>query len=572
MTDLDFATAISPQIGEFYATAKARRTIAPRDSLVWARSVGIECCDLIAERASMVLDRHLSGDERAAKLLALGLVDDKAKRLLDEIRRNGNQGAHPEKSEWAEHRLPKLAENTIKECLSLFKWMWARLHPQEPLPHFEMSQDDPGARQQICQRAALDGDAEAQHLMWQIMADKASGIYYQTRAVALENKGGVIGGPEHAKAVEHAEFWSKQAAEAGHPPAMHQHGLVLSTKEDKAEWERGVAFVRAAASKGEPDSIALIGCWQAYGIMGFELDYQKARSLFESLGSHPIALAQLGRLHLQGLGVERDEAMALRLTLQSAEAGFAEGQFEAFCMMARGQGCPADEPGAMKWLRLAADQGHLKALMTLARHLRKRRAAGDPNAASFEEIETLILQAMPDTNEAKLDMAQLFMDRGLPWDVVNAGSLLHLCRQAAIEENRSDVESACLALAPRVAKELELAVLTVGMAPNFSDHAKRLSTAVGLLYDERGFRTFDKGRAVPSAESMEDAHIAFGAKQLGRMVELILQKENLGRPAIANSRPRIERVATVRKAPKPGPNDPCHCGSGVKFKRCHGKG
>jgi uncharacterized protein len=30
------------------------------------------------------------------------------------------------------------------------------------------------------------------------------------------------------------------------------------------------------------------------------------------------------------------------------------------------------------------------------------------------------------------------------------------------------------------------------------------------------------------------------------------------------------RVETLRKAPEPGRNDPCHCGSGKKFKKCHG--
>lgn len=30
------------------------------------------------------------------------------------------------------------------------------------------------------------------------------------------------------------------------------------------------------------------------------------------------------------------------------------------------------------------------------------------------------------------------------------------------------------------------------------------------------------------------------------------------------------RIATVYKADTPGRNDPCHCGSGLKFKKCHG--
>ena len=30
------------------------------------------------------------------------------------------------------------------------------------------------------------------------------------------------------------------------------------------------------------------------------------------------------------------------------------------------------------------------------------------------------------------------------------------------------------------------------------------------------------------------------------------------------------RVETLRKAPEPGRNDPCPCGSGKKFKKCCG--
>jgi uncharacterized protein len=30
------------------------------------------------------------------------------------------------------------------------------------------------------------------------------------------------------------------------------------------------------------------------------------------------------------------------------------------------------------------------------------------------------------------------------------------------------------------------------------------------------------------------------------------------------------RVEPIRKAPEPGRNDPCPCGSGKKYKKCHG--
>jgi uncharacterized protein len=32
------------------------------------------------------------------------------------------------------------------------------------------------------------------------------------------------------------------------------------------------------------------------------------------------------------------------------------------------------------------------------------------------------------------------------------------------------------------------------------------------------------------------------------------------------------RVETIRKEATPGRNDPCPCGSGKKYKKCHGAG
>jgi uncharacterized protein len=32
------------------------------------------------------------------------------------------------------------------------------------------------------------------------------------------------------------------------------------------------------------------------------------------------------------------------------------------------------------------------------------------------------------------------------------------------------------------------------------------------------------------------------------------------------------QVQPLRKAPEPGRNDPCPCGSGKKYKKCHGAG
>lgn len=45
-------------------------------------------------------------------------------------------------------------------------------------------------------------------------------------------------------------------------------------------------------------------------------------------------------------------------------------------------------------------------------------------------------------------------------------------------------------------------------------------------------------------------------------------QERLARELGAGAGPKVETV--VREEPKIGRNDPCHCGSGKKFKKCHG--
>jgi preprotein translocase subunit SecA len=41
--------------------------------------------------------------------------------------------------------------------------------------------------------------------------------------------------------------------------------------------------------------------------------------------------------------------------------------------------------------------------------------------------------------------------------------------------------------------------------------------------------------------------------------------------APANSEVQLPRVTVRRETPKVGRNDPCPCGSGKKYKHCHGK-
>ena len=87
-----------------------------------------------------------------------------------------------------------------------------------------------------------------------------------------------------------------------------------------------------------------------------------------------------------------------------------------------------------------------------------------------------------------------------------------------------------------------------------------LDAIVALTEDDRGPPTVsmyaEDGPASVSDERLDD----FGAA-IWAVYELRQLWKSLG--------PRID---AVRKQPEPGRNDPCPCGSGKKYKKCHGAG
>jgi TPR repeat protein len=63
-------------------------------------------------------------------------------------------------------------------------------------------------------------------------------------------------------------------------------------------------------------------------------------------------------MYINGRGVPRDYAEALRLSRLAADQGFAAAQYSLAFAYANGQGVPQDYAEAVKWSWLAADQGY----------------------------------------------------------------------------------------------------------------------------------------------------------------------------------------------------------------------
>jgi len=101
------------------------------------------------------------------------------------------------------------------------------------------------------------------------------------------------------------------------------------------------------------------------GLVAYNLgDFEKAAGLW-----HPLAMAgdanaqcSLGILHLSGLGVRRDSALARRLFLQAARQGVVQAQMYLSLMYLRGEGVRQDFGIAYMWSDVALAEGYAEAV------------------------------------------------------------------------------------------------------------------------------------------------------------------------------------------------------------------
>jgi preprotein translocase subunit SecA len=74
-----------------------------------------------------------------------------------------------------------------------------------------------------------------------------------------------------------------------------------------------------------------------------------------------------------------------------------------------------------------------------------------------------------------------------------------------------------------------------------------------------------------NAERRQVIQVGAGSKdEVSSAVDEEKAKRSSDRPGIANS--GKAKPLPVKAQKKPGRNDPCPCGSGLKYKNCHGKG
>lgn len=92
--------------------------------------------------------------------------------------------------------------------------------------------------------------------------------------------------------------------------------------------------------------------------------------------------------------------------------------------------------------------------------------------------------------------------------------------------------------------------------------AVKASNVIGVMAEVGTAGTYHQAQSfavhIPTARTEENAHIYEDAARMAQPKRAV----NLNQP---------QNVIPLGKAKKPGRNDPCPCGSGAKFKRCHGR-
>jgi len=126
-------------------------------------------------------------------------------------------------------------------------------------------------------------------------------------------------------------------------------------------------------------------------------DYATAVSIWssEELKTDPRALFSLGRLRMQGVGLEKDEALAVAYYLEAAEAGHLSAQFNLGLAYFKGSGVEKDIDKAMKWWGKAADAGHSAAQYNMGALLWEGRVVEQDQATAMKWFRT----AMHNNNE-----------------------------------------------------------------------------------------------------------------------------------------------------------------------------
>jgi TPR repeat protein len=561
MDDIELAIGASPEMGKLYKAAKSFSRDTPILALTSLRGLGNVFCT--------ILDRSLIGvllDKKIKSLGDRGMLKAATRRSLRTLQHYGNIAAHPEDFAYEEHDFGAMTVEALDAARSLVEEVYhAR---QDNIPDYVIVELGSVALAEMCARAMLDRDEEAISQAGEFFKEKAAQSSKKDYLMRSDGYG------ISARAdIEQAVFWFRQGASAGNPNCMYQYGLytVDDSASDDLQRRQGQTQISRAAEAGHTEALVYVAQSSLEGSGIFVEDLEYARECFELAAEqgHPAALAQLGAIYAQGLGCDVDQDKAAIYTLQAAELGFPQGQFNLFTLYHDGAGVPKDMQKGVKWLVEAAAQDYPKAVYALACTLQAEIIPGRARIDAVPEYERA-MRSQEFRARAALAAAEIIESthNGV-FDLVRAANHAQQCFEVISKDgDPHSLRADCLAVCSRTISRLREHINTSG--PQASLNGSDVVTCTLFNHNcipvvDAAARHSEIGRGIydHGCESPEQ-----GRAYLIREACLTPNPRRKSAAPI----PRLVTTKPIAAGPKQKPNAPCLCGSGAKFKKCHGRG
>ena len=217
------------------------------------------------------------------------------------------------------------------------------------------------------------------------------------------------------------------------------HDLGFGSPEDDQE---AIKWYQLAAEQGDSRAQLFAGFMYDFG-QGVPQDGNEAFKWYRLAADQGYAEAKANIYNL----AKRNVPQALQVLIGDAENGVAELQYTLGLMYANGEGVPQDDQKAVKWYRLAAEQGHARAKANIY-NLAKKNI---PQA-----LQVLIGDAENGVVEAQYTLASMYANgQGVPQDDQKAVKWYRL----AVEQGHAGAKANIYSLAKkRVPDALKLLI------------------------------------------------------------------------------------------------------------------
>lgn len=563
MDDIQFAFTASDRIGRLYQDAKLFSVDTPKLTLPYLRGLAHAFCDS--------LDREFGADDllesKIKSLDCRGLLRPAVRRNLRTLQRSGNIAAHPESFDFETHDFNAMAREALAAARELIEQIYALR--KEPIPQYEVADVGDSGLRTMCYRAMLEGDIEATHQAGKYFKAKADQIN-QSEVILYSNGYGLQARPD----IEQAMFWFKRGAAERHPDCMYQYGTYLADDRESDDERKGEGWmlIDRAAEAGHADAQVYVADSLMRGLGIYIKDLTAARDMYERAADqgHPAALGQLGAIYDQGLGCEPDAATAARYTMRAAEAGYPQGQYNLFVLYYMGSGVEQNFDEALKWLAEAAEQDYPAAVYNLATFILEGRVPGSNEAEGLQLLTRAT--AFPEYQpKAALALAEYSIRTGNQRHRLEALTNLQVAYESLTKKGDPEgLIAKCLDLSSKVIVEARTHINVNG--PNDALNGNDLLAC--SLFDADGVPTTDRYARLGQFSDSRMLAASGDRNGMANSISQVMQLAGIspvGRRAIQIHQVPTRRLVAVRTEEKTGRNEFCHCGSGKKFKKCHGR-